>query len=128
MYAFKHALTQEVAYHSLLRSTRQQYHRQIAEVLVARFTDLVETQPEVLAHHYTEAGLNEQAIPYWQRAGGRAAARLAHREAVVHCTRGLEVLMLLPGTPVCTGYDLGVHLPKVVRRVAVRHCDDGRGL
>jgi predicted ATPase len=65
VYAFKHALTQEVAYQSLLRSTRQDYHHQIAEVLVARFTDTVETRPEVLAHHYTEAGRIEQAIPYW---------------------------------------------------------------
>jgi predicted ATPase len=99
VYAFKHALTQEVAYQSLLRNMRQQYHRRIAEVLVARFADTVETQPEVLAHHYTEAGLTEQAIPYWQRAGERATARSAHREAVTHCTRGLEVLKLLPDTP-----------------------------
>lgn len=98
VYAFKHALTQEVAYYSLLRSTRQDYHHQIAEVLVTRFADTVETRPEVLAHHYTEAGLNEQAIPYWQRAGEHAAARSAHREAVAHCTRGLEVLTLLPDT------------------------------
>jgi predicted ATPase len=62
VYAFKHALTQEVAYQSLLRNTRQQYHRQIAEVLVARFAAVVETQPEMLAHHYTEAGLTSR--PY----------------------------------------------------------------
>jgi adenylate cyclase len=110
VYAFKHALTHEVAYHSLLRSTRQQYHHQIAEVLVARFADLVETQPEVLAHHYTEAGRIEQALPCWQRAGERAAARSAHREAVTHCTRGLEVLTLLPDTPARARYALGLHL------------------
>jgi DNA-binding winged helix-turn-helix (wHTH) protein/predicted ATPase len=110
VYAFKHALTQEVAYQSLLRNTWQQYHRQIAEVLVARFAAVVETQPEVLAHHYTEAGLNEQAIPHWQRAGEHAAARSAHREAVAHCTRGLEVLTLLSDTPARAGYELGLHL------------------
>jgi class 3 adenylate cyclase/tetratricopeptide (TPR) repeat protein len=110
VYAFKHALTQEVAYQSLFRSTRQQYHRQIAELLVRQFPDMVETQPEVLAHHYTKAGLNEQAVPYWQRAGERAAARSAHREAVTHCTRGLEVLKLLPDTSVHAGYELGLHL------------------
>ena len=110
VYAFKHALTQEVAYHSLLRSTRQQYHQQIAEVLVARFADLVETQPEILAHHYTEAGLNEQAIPYWQRAGERAASRSAHREAIAHCTRGLEVLKLLPDTPTRAQHELKLQL------------------
>jgi tetratricopeptide (TPR) repeat protein len=110
VYAFKHALTQEVAYQSLLRTTRQQYHRQIAEVLEARFAAVVEMQPEVLAHHYTEAGLNEQAIPYWQQAGEHAAARSAHREAVTHSTKGLEVLKLLPDTPARTGYELGLQL------------------
>jgi DNA-binding winged helix-turn-helix (wHTH) protein/predicted ATPase len=110
VYAFKHALTQDVTYQSLLRNTRQRYHRQIAEVLMARFATVVETQPEVLAHHYTEAGLAEQAIPYWQHAGEHAAARSAHREAIAHCTRGLEVLKLLPDTPECAGYELGLHL------------------
>jgi DNA-binding winged helix-turn-helix (wHTH) protein len=110
VYAFKHALTQEVAYHSLLRSTRQHYHRQIAEVLVRQFPDMVEVQPEVLANHYTEAGLIEPALPHWQRAGERAAARSAHMEAVAHCTRGLEVLKLLPDTPVRARYELGLYL------------------
>src|SRR5262245_56501049 len=63
-YVFKHALIQEAAYQSLLRSTRQQYHQRIAEVLEGRFPETVETQPEWLAHHYTEAGLAEHAIPY----------------------------------------------------------------
>jgi predicted ATPase len=98
VYAFKHALTQEVAYHSLLRSTRQDYHQQIAEVLVARFVDTVETQPEMLAHHYTEAGLHQQAVGYWHQAGQRASGRLAHAEAVAHLTKGLEVLQTLPET------------------------------
>jgi class 3 adenylate cyclase/tetratricopeptide (TPR) repeat protein len=98
VYAFQHALTHEATYYSLLRSTRQHYHRQIAEMLVVRFADRVETQPEVVAHHYTEAGLSEQALPYWQRAGERAAGRSAHREAIAHCTRGLEVLATLPET------------------------------
>src|SRR5262244_47905 len=61
-YLFKHALIQEAAYQSLLRSTRQQYHQRIAQVLEARFPESCETQPELLAHHYTEAGLAEQAI------------------------------------------------------------------
>ena len=68
-YTFKHALIQDAAYQSLLRSTRQQYHQRLAQVLVERFSETVETQPELLAHHYTEAGLSAQAIPYWQRAG-----------------------------------------------------------
>src|SRR5207244_12373443 len=71
-YIFKHALIQDTAYQSLLKSTRQHYHQRIAQVLEARFADVVETQPELLAHHYTEAGFAEQAVAYWQRAGKRA--------------------------------------------------------
>jgi predicted ATPase len=71
-YTFTHALIQEAAYQSLLKSTRQQYHRRIAQVLEAHLPDLRDTQPELLAYHYTEAGFIAQAIPYWQRAGQRA--------------------------------------------------------
>jgi len=98
-YIFKHALVQDAAYQSLLRSTRQQSHQRIAQVLEVQFPEVVETQPEVLAHHYTEAGLAEQAIPYWQRAGQRASERSAYAEAIGHLTRGLEVLNCLPETP-----------------------------
>src|SRR6266478_6059176 len=67
-YVFKHALIQDAAYQSLLKSTRQQHHQRIAQVLEARFPELCETQPELLAHHCTEAGLAAQAVRYWQRA------------------------------------------------------------
>jgi tetratricopeptide (TPR) repeat protein len=97
-YRFKHALIQDAAYQSLLKSTRQQYHQRIAQVVEARFPETAETQPELLAHHYTEAGLREQAIPYWQQAGQRALQRSANLEAVSHVTRGLEVLSTLPET------------------------------
>src|SRR5206468_6296859 len=80
MYQFKHALIQEAAYASLLRRTRQHYHQHIAQVLEAQFPDIVATQPELLAQHYTEAGLAEQAIPYWQRAGQQASDRSANVE------------------------------------------------
>ena len=99
VYTFKHALTQEVAYQSLLQRTRQQYHQQIAQVLDERFPDTIATQPELLAHHYTEAGLSAQAVPYWQRAGQRAIERSANVEAISHLTKGLEVLKTLPETP-----------------------------
>jgi len=99
MYTFKHALIQEAAYQSLLKRTRQQYHQHIVQILEARFLETVETQPELLAHHCTEAGLMESAIAYWQRAGERAVERSAHVEAVMHLTRGLEVLQTLPDTP-----------------------------
>jgi TOMM system kinase/cyclase fusion protein len=98
-YLFKHALIQDTAYQSLLKSTRQQYHQRIAQVLEARFAELVETQPELLAHHYTEAGLIEQAVGYWHKAGQKASERSAHVEAINHLTRGLEVLTMLPDTP-----------------------------
>jgi predicted ATPase len=98
-YRFKHALIQDAAYQSLLRSTRQQHHQRIAQVLEARFPERCATQPELLAHHYTEAGLAAQALPYWQQAGQRAIQRSANLEAVAHLTKGLEVLATLPDTP-----------------------------
>ena len=95
-YLFKHALIQEAAYQSLLRSTRHQYHQQIAHVLEVQFPETTEIHPEVLAHHYTEAGYLAQAIPYWQRAGERASQRSANLEAIAHLSRGLELLKTLP--------------------------------
>jgi class 3 adenylate cyclase/predicted ATPase len=109
-YRFKHALLQEAAYQSLLRSTRQQYHQRIAQVLEALFSETVATQPELLAHHYTEAGLSEQALGYWQRAGERALQRSAHVEAISHLTKGLEVLKALPTTPERIQQELGLQL------------------
>jgi tetratricopeptide (TPR) repeat protein len=98
-YLFKHALIQEAAYQSLLKSTRQRHHQHIAQVVEVHFPELCETQPELLAHHYTEAGVLAQAIPYWQRAGQRAIERSANLEAIEHLTRGLDVLKTLPDTP-----------------------------
>ena len=77
-YIFKHALVQDAAYHSLLRRTRQQYHEQVAQMLVTHFPEVVETEPEVVAYHYTEAGCPAPAVAYWQTAGQRAAQRAAH--------------------------------------------------
>ena len=109
-YRFKHALIQDAAYASLLRSTRQQVHRRIAQVLEEQFPDTVETQPEVLAHHYTESGMYEPAVAYWQRAGQRAIARSANVEAMRHLTRGLEVLALLPETVQHTHHELDLQI------------------
>jgi predicted ATPase len=97
-YFFKHALIQDTAYQSLLKSTRLQYHQQIARVLEERFPDIKANQPELLAHHYTEANLIEQAIPYWQQAGQKAIERSASVEAISHLTRGLELLKTFPET------------------------------
>src|SRR5262249_54746433 len=76
-YIFKHALIADTAYQSLLKSTRQQYHQRIAQVLEAQFPEIAETQPELLARHCTEAGLPEKAVHYWHHAGQRAIERSA---------------------------------------------------
>jgi class 3 adenylate cyclase/predicted ATPase len=105
-YRFKHALIQDAAHQSLLKSTRQRYHQRVAQVLETQFPEMVETQPELVAHHYTEAGLSAQALPYWQRAGERALERSANLEAVAHLTQGLELLATLPDTPERLQYEL----------------------
>jgi class 3 adenylate cyclase/tetratricopeptide (TPR) repeat protein len=109
-YLFKHALIQDAAYQSLLRSTRQQYHQRIAQVLETRFTASVETQPELIAQHYTAAGCVEQAIPYWQRAGQHASDRSAYLEAICHLTTGIELLKTLPETSAHTQQSLTLHI------------------
>jgi predicted ATPase len=90
---------QDVAYASLLKSTRQQYHQQVAQMLEARFPDTVETEPEIVARHYTEAGCAAQAVGYWQQAGQRARQRSANVEAIAHLRQGIELLTTLPETP-----------------------------
>jgi class 3 adenylate cyclase len=91
-YSFKHALVQETAYGTLLKSRRQQLHSRIAQVLTEQFPDRAAAEPELLAHHHTEAGEAEQAIKYWLKAGQRATERSANTEAVAHLRRGLDLL------------------------------------
>src|SRR5262249_20355630 len=81
-YLFKHALVQDAAYQSLLRSTRQQHHQRIAQVLETHFPEMARVQPELVAHHYTEAGQYEAAGGYWYQAGQRAHERSAYVEAM----------------------------------------------
>lgn len=119
-YLFKHALIQEAAYQSLLKSTRQQYHQRIAQVLEAQFPTIVATQPEVLAHHSTEAGLVMQAIPYWQRAGQHALERSAHLEAISHFTHGLDLLQGLPDTLQRSQQELALRLAVGTPLIATR--------
>jgi class 3 adenylate cyclase/predicted ATPase len=99
VYAFKHALVRDAAYASLLKSRRGQLHAAIANALEQQFPEIVQTQPETLARHLTEAGLAEKAIGYWLRAGKNAALRSANAEAIVHLQRGLELLQSLPDDP-----------------------------
>jgi predicted ATPase/class 3 adenylate cyclase len=109
-YLFKHALVQDAAYASLLKSTRQQLHQRIAQVIETRFPTLVETQPELVAQHYTAAGYTEQAVHYWQRAGQQASDRSANLEAISHLTIGIELLQSLPETPERTQQALALHI------------------
>ncbi|MBP2295733.1 adenylate/guanylate cyclase domain-containing protein [Azospirillum rugosum] len=95
-YSFKHALVRDTAYQSLLKSRREKMHRRIAEQLVVLEPGIADSQPELLAQHYTEAGLVEAAVEHWWRAGARSAARFAHREAASHYARALELLSRLP--------------------------------
>jgi class 3 adenylate cyclase/predicted ATPase len=97
-YMFKHALIQDAAYQSLLKSTRQGSHQRIALVTEEQFPETTEAQPELLAHHCTEAGLTEKAVSYWHQAGQRANERSAHLEAISHLRQGLELLQTLPET------------------------------
>jgi class 3 adenylate cyclase len=92
-YIFKHALIQDAAYQSLLRRTRQQYHRQVAELLERNFADTVEASPELVAHHYSEAGLPGPAVTHWRLAGENAMRRSANQEAIGHLTAGLTQLV-----------------------------------
>ena len=98
-YRFKHALIRDAAYGLLLKTRRRELHRRIANVLDQSLPAIAEAHPELLAHHYTEAALTEQAIPHWQKAGQRASQHSAHVEAINNLTRGLELLNTLPDTP-----------------------------
>src|SRR5690349_7056733 len=91
-YTFKHALVQDAAYSTLLRSRRQPIHARIATALESRFPDLVATQPAILAQHCTEAGLHEKAVNYRLKAGQQAVARSAMAEAVAQLQKGLDLL------------------------------------
>jgi class 3 adenylate cyclase len=98
-YLFKHALVQDAAYGTLLREPRRELHARIAVALESQFPEIVETKPELLAHHCGEAGLIEKAADLWGKAGRRSVERSALVEAVVQLTRALDQIATLPGTP-----------------------------
>jgi predicted ATPase len=89
-YRFKHALIQDAAYENLLKGRRQVLHRGVAEILRDRFTDTAAVGPQVLAHHFTQAGLIEPAIEWWGKAGDQALSRSAYTEAVAHFSASLK--------------------------------------
>ncbi len=110
IYAFRHALLQDAAYQSLLLSRRRQHHGQIAQAIENRFPDMAESQPELVAHHYTAAAAPELAIPFWLRAGERALARYAFHEPVAHLERGLQLAQGLTEGPTRSRHILGLLL------------------
>jgi class 3 adenylate cyclase/tetratricopeptide (TPR) repeat protein len=97
-FLFKHALVRDAAYGTALRGPRMELHGRIAKTLDDR-SETAETQPELLAHHFEEAGLADRALDYWRKAGERALTRSANLEAASHFRRGLKLVEALPGAP-----------------------------
>lgn len=98
-YSFRHALVQEAAYEGLLKSKRQVLHKRIGDVLREKFPAVAETEPEVLAHHFTEAGLSEVALEWWRKAGQQALKRSAYSEAIAHLGKAIAIADELPDEP-----------------------------
>jgi len=98
-FLFKHAMVQDIAYSMLLRGQRQALHSRIGGILEGHFPDLVAPQPQILAHHFTQAGLLDKAILYWWRAGQQSAAKWALVEGIGQLKRGLQLIDSLPSTP-----------------------------
>ena len=99
IYSFKHALVQEAAYESLLKSRRHLLHKHIGDVLRDQFPVIAETEPEVVAHHFTEAGLSEVALEWWRKAGQQALKRSAYSEAIAHLGKAVAIADELPDEP-----------------------------
>ena len=110
-YTFKHALVRDAAYDSLLRSRRQDLHGKIARVIRERFPDIVQSEPEVLAHHHTQASQPMSAIPLWQKAGELAIARMALVESISHLNKGLELIATLPESAERDASELALRIP-----------------
>jgi class 3 adenylate cyclase/predicted ATPase len=112
-YLFKHALVQDAAYGTLLREPRRALHARIAETIESEFAESAESRPELLARHWTEAGLIEKAAGLWGKAGQRSLARSALVEAAEQLTRALDQLATLPGTPVVRGEQIKLQVALV---------------
>ena len=129
-YIFKHALLQDAAYRSMLSKKRQQCHRRIAESLETRFPDVVASQPDLLAQHFTEAAVTDKAIPYWLKAGQRSQEQSANLEAIQQFNRGLSLVMTQPESPQRDMQEMGFKLPlsavlmgrKVIRPLKSNRC------
>jgi predicted ATPase/class 3 adenylate cyclase len=109
-FIFKHALIQDAAYQSLLKSSRQRFHAKIGDTIEERFPEIVETQPELLAYHFTEALQAKKAVKYWEKAGRRDLERSAYLEAIAHLRKGIEVVRTLPPSAERTQWELGLQV------------------
>jgi predicted ATPase len=128
-YLFKHALIQDAAYQSLLKRTRQQYHQQVAKLLEDRFPEVASTQPELVAHHYTEANCPAQAIAYWQKAGVAAASKSANVEAIDQFGRGIALVDALSDSRERAERELDLQMalgPALIATKLYNHPDVGR--
>lgn len=119
-YNFKHVLLRDAIYNSLLKSKRRQIHAEIAATLVNRFCTVVESQPEILAHHYTEAERYELAMPYWYKAGHRALAHSANVEAIAHFRKALELISASPDRLERSNEEIKIQLALGISLIAVR--------
>jgi len=107
-YRFQHALVREAAYQSLLKRTRQKYHQRISTLIKEKFPQLVTDNPEILAHHYTEAGNNGDALHYWLSAGNSAIQHSANIEAIEHLKKGLALIKKMPESPGLNRHELAL--------------------
>ena len=131
VYRFKHALIQDAAYENLLKSRRQALHRSVAEALRDNLAATAAAEPELLAHHFTQAGLTEAAIEWWGQAGQRSLERSALVEAAEQLTRALVQIATLPGTPALRRqqikFSLAYNTTRPCQRVRSTRNKGGRG-
>jgi serine phosphatase RsbU (regulator of sigma subunit) len=119
-YMFKHALLEDALHGALATEKRQQFHRQIADALESRFPETAQTLPELLAHHFTEADMVEEAASYWLKAGLRCLERSANVEAIGHLTKGLALVRTLPESPERDAQELQFLSPLGTTYIAAR--------
>ena len=119
-YTFKHALVQDAAYDSLLKSRRQELHGRIARVIEERFPAIAQAEPEVLAHHHTQASQLASAIPLWRKAGELALARRALAESISHLNKGLELILTLSESAERDASELALRVPLGTAWIALR--------
>jgi class 3 adenylate cyclase/predicted ATPase len=125
-YLFKHALVQDAAYSTLLRGRRQELHERVAAALEEHFADLVERQPELLAHHLAAAGNTGRAVDQWLKAGRHAAGQLAYLEAITHFERGLGLLHSLPESAIRDGREIELQLALGLCQFPTKGADEAR--